>query len=120
MTKNREYEQYKDYMAHPERDFQSPPLAAWTGEDAHRLGRMLADPDTDWDSMVSTIQGRPSMDQRQEGRAATRQRSIRLPRAMDEYVGAAVRREGLKNASEYVRLLISRDAAQHQHKKIAA
>lgn len=108
---------YREYLSHPTQDFKNPPLESGSGEEARKLGRLLADPDVDWDAMIKAIQGRPTLEEKQRGRKASRQHSIRLTQAMEEYVNQAMDREGVEGISEYVRLLISKDATAHSQQK---
>ena len=39
--------------------------------------------------------------------------SMRLIEPVDEYVSAAIKREGLKNRSEYFRMLVQQNAETH-------
>ena len=57
--------------------------------------------------------GRPSLEQREQGRKPSMQHSMRLSEPMDEYVSAATKRERPKNHIEYFRMLAQRDAETH-------
>jgi hypothetical protein len=105
---------YEEYLAKPTTLPQSAPLASFSGEEAERVAALMLDPDTDADDFYRTVLGRPTLNERLHGRERSVQRNIRLPKPMDNYVSEAVHREGLSNRSEYFRLLVERDAKQHQ------
>ena len=52
------------------------------------------DPDTDTTKLFATLMGRPSIEQREQGRKPNVQHSLRLSEPMDEYVSAAISARG--------------------------
>ena len=112
--------EYENRMDRLDRAPSKPPVSAWGGEDARRISQAMLDPDTDATKLFATLMGRPSLEQREQGRKPSVQHSVRLSEPMDEYVSAAIKREGLKNRSEYFRMLVQRDAENHHTELVGA
>ena len=86
-----------EYEKRMDRLDQSPSkssVAAWGGEEAKRISQTKLDPDTDTTKLFATLMGRPSIEQREQGRKPNVQHSLRLSEPMDEYVSAAISARG--------------------------
>jgi hypothetical protein len=114
MNEMTEYEKALDELDHTP---SKPPLASWSGRDAERIGAALTDPDTDAQQLFRTLMGRPTLEDGMRGREESVQVNTRLPKSMSRYVETAIKREGLKNRSEYIRMLVERDM-QNQHAQL--
>ncbi|KFI45974.1 hypothetical protein GA0061078_1575 [Bifidobacterium bohemicum] len=64
----KEFQEYKNYLAQPSRPLQSDPLGETKGEDARRFGAALADPATNKRQLFATLMGHPSLEQQTKGR----------------------------------------------------
>ena len=60
--------EYENRMDRLDRAPSKPPVAAWGGEEARRISRAMLDPDTDATKLFATLMGRPSIEQREQGR----------------------------------------------------
>lgn len=108
-----EFQGYKDYLAQPARPLQSDPLGEAKGENARMFGAALADPATDKRQLFATLMGRPSLEQQTTGRGESVQYAVRVTPKFNAYINEAIKREQLKNRSEYIRMLVARDAEMH-------
>lgn len=120
MYKEKTMNEYEEYLSHPTQELRNPPLASGSGDDAKQLGRMLADPMVNKEQLVNTMMGRPTLAAQRHGLGHSVQHNVRMSDAMDEYVSRAVKREGLHNLSEYIRLLVANDAKAHRDELVAA
>lgn len=112
--------EYENRMDRLDRAPSKLPVSAWGGKEAGRISQAMLDPDTDATKLSATLMGRPSLKQREQGRKPSVQHSVRLSEPMDEYVSAAIKREGLKNRSEYFRMLVQRNAETHHTELVGA
>ncbi|WP_155805054.1 hypothetical protein [Bifidobacterium sp. 7101] len=112
--------EYKNGMDRLDQSASKPSVAAWCGEAARRISQAMLDPDTDAMKLFATLMGRPSIEQREQGRKPSVQHSVRLSKPMDEYVSAAIKREGLENRNEYFCMLVQWDAETHHTDLVGA
>ena len=93
--------EYKNGMDRLDQSASKPSVAAWCGEAARRISQAMLDPDTDAMKLFATLMGRPSIEQREQGRKPSVQHSVRLSEPMDEYV----RRHQARGAGKPQRIL---------------
>ena len=89
-----EASEYEKRMDRLDQSPSKPSVAAWGGEEAKRISQTKLDPDTDTTKLFATLMGRPSIEQRKQGRKPKVQHSLRLSEPMDEYVSAAISARG--------------------------
>lgn len=85
------FEEYKDYLAHPQHDLEKAPLADGSGEDARQFGAALTNPDSDKQELVKTVMGRPTLEEQLRGRRRSVQIHLSFPATMKEYAKAATK-----------------------------
>lgn len=112
--------EYENRMDRLDQSASKPPAAAWCGEAARRISQAMLDPDTDTMKLFATLMGCPPIEQREQGRKPSVQHSVRLSEPMDEYVSAAIKREGLENRNEYFCMLVQWDAETHHTDLVGA